>query len=197
MSWFYISPTQERLPFAESEIPILVRSGVLQAQTQVWRPEQDSWLSASEVEPGWFRAATGETATSGAASILDAVAPLLRHRAWFVVTGVFLVLTSLVVLVGCIMAVMGDDTFVRAITFTLFPCSILWAVGGIGMIRSLAQLARGLDLRQPSVLEEGFQKLGRAVTQIGIGILITVLLLIVWIVVAMSLWGRLTGPLTV
>ena len=157
MSWFYISPTQERLPFAESEIPVLVRGGVLQAQTQVWQQGQDGWLSASEVEPAWFRAAAGETPHSSAASIFSAVAPLLKYRAWFVVVGVFLVLVAVVAFLSCIPAMMGGETFERAVTFTFLPCSILWAIGGIGMIRSLSLLARGTDLRQPSVLEEGFQ----------------------------------------
>ena len=105
MSWFYISPTQERLPFAESEIPTLVRGGVLQAQTQVWQPGQEGWLSASEVDPGWFRPAAGETQDSNAAPIFGAVAPLIKHRPWFGVTGAFLAITSIITLVGCIFAV--------------------------------------------------------------------------------------------
>jgi hypothetical protein len=198
MSWFYISPTQERLPFTESEIPTLVRSGVLQAQTQVWQPEQDGWMAASEVSPSWFQPSSDGSAPDGAAPVKtmrEMVGPLLAQRAWFVITGVFLVLAAVLVLILITSSFVVGGTFEKAATLTLLPCGILWIFGGVGIIRALGGVVRATELGQPSVLEDAFTRLGRAVAQVVLGIILTLLLVAVWVTIAMIFWGRLTGPL--
>lgn len=112
MLWYYVSAGHERLSAEAGELPTLVASGVLRAQSLVWHPGQPEWMAAGEVMPELF-AAQGAGEGQPAALARLAMEPLLAHRGWL-----FPVAFGLAVLVGmegrAVLALLQSDPLLAA-----------------------------------------------------------------------------------
>lgn len=60
MQWYYVRDNQRQGPISEAEFQSLVTSGVIQADTLVWRQGMSEWQPYAKVFPGAATAANGD-----------------------------------------------------------------------------------------------------------------------------------------
>jgi hypothetical protein len=110
MRWYFLSDTQEQIPTSEDQLPSLVASGLLRAQSLVWPEGTGDWRALGELKPELFTTNSVSRAQLPSAPKLQAFAahqvarPLTQRYGWLVTCGGVLLVLAL----GClVVAVMG------------------------------------------------------------------------------------------
>ena len=88
MLWYYVSDRQERLAVPEDQLASLAVSGILRPATLVWQKGMTSWVSAGEVKPELFPAASGSGTLVESSGLVTELASTLRiYAGWVEVSG--------------------------------------------------------------------------------------------------------------
>lgn len=203
MSWFYLSPSKQRLPFDEAETASMVRGGVIRRETMVWEPGMDDWAAASEIRPEWFRV-EGEgsrdhvrvdPAALESSIVRDLAKRLGDGAGWFRVLGVLGIVGGIAVVALAAWAVMEGDWIRLIRTLLALPLGILGLAAGIGVLRAARDLLHAEHTGQRSSLAGGMRRLRSAATLAAIGLLVSAGVTVVWLVLSIVLWWPDGGPM--